>query len=151
MALPSFVSDDGLFPGSARRGRFVGDVPVTPQARRALALLYVALQTDMCLDALGAAATTILDGSFVKDSLYASLLASLRPGDRTVFSSNAYGTASGAALLADHGARTSPAAVTVESPTPLAIPGLHDYRRRWRRLGRAAGERALPDAVGARS
>ena len=77
----------------------------------------------MCLDALGAAATTILDGSFVKDSLYASLVASLRPGDRTLFSSNAYGTASGAALLADHlGNRGTPGQRPTYEPNPRPEP-----------------------------
>ncbi|HSK39485.1 MAG TPA: FGGY family carbohydrate kinase, partial [Arenibaculum sp.] len=52
MALPSFGGEDGLFPGSAGRGRIVGPPPATPQARRALAVLYMALLTDVCLDAL---------------------------------------------------------------------------------------------------
>src|SRR4029078_6070813 len=30
LALPSFVGDDGLFPGSARRGRIIGQPPETP-------------------------------------------------------------------------------------------------------------------------
>ena len=79
MALPSFAFDDGPFPGSAGRGRIVGPPPRTPEERRALALLYVALLTDTCLDLMGSAATTVLDGSFVKDPLYASLVAALRP------------------------------------------------------------------------
>jgi sugar (pentulose or hexulose) kinase len=142
MALPSFVKDDGAFPGSAGMGRIIGPMPATQEARRALALLYVALLTDASLDALGSAPTTVLDGSFVKDRLYATLVASLRPDERILFSNDAYGTAAGAALLADHAKRTRPAPVVVQSPGPARIAGLDQYRRRWRQLAQNTGSAA---------
>lgn len=134
LALPSFVNDDGPFAGSAGRGRIAGPQPGTPEERRALALLYVALLTDVCLDRMGASATTVLDGSFVTDPTYASLVAALRPGRKILFSTDAYGTAAGAALLADHDLRAGPARVSLETPAPLHIPGLELYRQRWREL-----------------
>ena len=132
MALPSFVNDDGPFRGSALRGRIVGPRPDSPGERRAVALLYVALLTDICLDLMGAGEMTVLDGSFVTDPLYASLVAALRPGRPIVFSTDAYGTAAGAALLADHGKRGGPVQVALETPAPLHLPGLELYRQEWR-------------------
>jgi sugar (pentulose or hexulose) kinase len=133
-ALPTFAFDDGAFPGSAGRGRIVGPPPDTREERRALALLYVSLLTDTCLDLMGSAATTVLDGSFVKDPLYASLVAALRPGRRTLYSTESYGTAAGAALLLGHETRDRPANVALQTAPPLQIPGLEGYRRRWRDL-----------------
>jgi sugar (pentulose or hexulose) kinase len=134
MALPSFVEQDGVFPGSAMRGRIIGPPPATPAERRALALLYVALLTDVCLDRLGAEGTVVLDGSFARDPLYPALVAALRPGCRVLFNTDAYGTASGAALLADHPRRTGVAPVAVEPAPVVTVPGLAEYRQTWRRL-----------------
>lgn len=138
MALPSFAFDDGPFPGSAGKGRIAGPAPDGADERRALAVIYVALLTDFCLDLMGSAATTVLDGSFVRDPLYPSLVAALRPGAATVFSLDANGTAAGAALLVGHESRTSPAPVRLERPAPLGIPGLSAYRDRWRELAASA-------------
>jgi hypothetical protein len=132
MALPSFVEQDGVFPGSAMQGRIAGPAPATPAERRALALLYVALLTDVCLDRLGAEGTIVLDGSFAKDPLYPALVAALKPGRRVFFNTDAYGTASGAALLADHPRRTGPAPVAVEPAPVVGIAGLTNYRDTWR-------------------
>ena len=132
MALPSFVEQDGVFPGSAMQGRIVGPPPATPAERRALALLYVALLTAVCLDRLGAEGTIVLDGSFTKDPLYPALVAALRPGRRVIFNTDAYGTASGTALLADHPRRTGLAPVAVEPARPIEIAGLAAYRDTWR-------------------
>jgi hypothetical protein len=49
-----------------------------------------------------------------------------------VFNTDAYGTASGAALLADHPRRTSVAPVAVEPARGVAIAGLAAYRDAWR-------------------
>ena len=79
MALPSFGNEDGLFPGSRTKGRITGPPPTTPEERRALAVLYTALLTSVCLDALRSEKLVILDGSFVRDPLYAALVAAFRP------------------------------------------------------------------------
>jgi sugar (pentulose or hexulose) kinase len=138
MALPSFVEQDGVFPGSAMQGRIVGPAPSTPADRRALALLYVALLTDVCLERLGAEGTIVLDGSFAKDPLYPALVAALKPGRRVVFNTDHYGTASGAALLADHPRRTSVAPVAVEPARAVDIAGLAAYRDAWRRVAESS-------------
>jgi len=139
MALPSFGNDDGLFPGSAGQGKIVGPAPVDTAERTALAILYAALLTLECLDALGANELVVLDGSFLKNPFYAALVGALRPGCRTLFSLEAYGVASGAALLATHEARTQPATIELcqaEDLGPLE-PALLDYAAGWRTLSHA--------------
>jgi sugar (pentulose or hexulose) kinase len=133
-ATPCFGEEDGLLPGRARRGTFVGPPPRNAPERRALALLATALLTDLLLDALGSVGTVILDGTFVRDPLYPALIAALRPGNGVKYNLHGYGTAAGAALLAGQDDRTAPAPLDVEAPAPLDISGLPAYRARWRAL-----------------
>jgi sugar (pentulose or hexulose) kinase len=139
MALPSFSNDDGLFPGSAGKGRIVGPAPVDATERTALAILYTALLTLECLDALGADDLVVLDGSFLRNPLYSALVAALRPGYRTLFSLEPYGVASGAALLATHETRPGPVTIALRQPEDLGSLGtaLLDYATRWRALSHA--------------
>lgn len=134
LALPSFGDDDNLFPGRSGRGAIVGPAPRTPAERRALGVLYTALLTDACLDALGTRCGVVLDGPFVADPLYGALVAALRPQCSVRTSAEAAGPAAGAALLATHAARTAPVAAALTPPPPLDIPGLAAYRARWQRL-----------------
>lgn len=138
-ALPSFSGDDGQFPGSARRGRVVGPAPSTPEERKALAVLYTALLSLECITALGSERQVALDGSSLRDPLYASIIAALRPGYETHINAESYGVAVGAALLADHETREGPAPLSLL--TPEAFPGdagaLRSYHARWRDLAAA--------------
>lgn len=131
MALPSFGNEDGLFPGSKARGRIAGLPPETPEERRALAVLYTALLTSVCLDALRSEKLAVLDGSFVRDPLYAALVAAFRPGSPTLFNLNSQGTAAGSALLATHETRTAPVPIALEQPPALNLDSLTAYRARW--------------------
>lgn len=133
MALPAFGPDDALFPGRAGAGRIVGEGAGDAPGRRALAVIYAALLTDLCLDLLGGEGLAVLDGSSLADPLYAALIAALRPGQRIATNAEPYGTAAGAALLADHATRITAAAVTLRDPAPFAHPGLAAYRAHWRR------------------
>lgn len=131
MALPSFVDWDGVFPGSAGRGRIEGPAPEGPGGSRALALLYAALVTRACLDALDPGRPAVVDGTFLRDPLFAPLLAALRPGAGVLTSAEPYGIAAGGALLAGHAARRAPAGIPLARAAPLRVPGLDDYARRW--------------------
>jgi len=133
-AVPCFGEEDGLLPGRARHGSFVGLPPEGAAERRAVALLTTALLTDLLLDALGSAGPVILDGSFVGDPLYAALVAALRPGQSVSANLHGYGTAAGAALLAGHTTRIAPAPLTLTAPAALDLPGLSTYRASWRAL-----------------
>lgn len=136
MALPTFGSDDGLFPGTARQGRFTGTLAELPEARFTLAVLYAALLTVTCLDDFPAARSVILDGNFVTDPLYGRLVARLMSGSKVLVSRNTTGTATGAAMLASHESRTRPAPLAIEQPDADGLPDLSSYRARWRTLTR---------------
>lgn len=131
LALPTFGSDDGLYPGTAGRGAIEGPLKDEAAARGTLALLYCALIADRCLDGT-ASATVVLDGSFARDPLYAALIAALRPDRAVRVNLDHYGTATGAALLAGHEARSGPAPLDLATTQPLSLPGLDAYRARWR-------------------
>jgi sugar (pentulose or hexulose) kinase len=131
MALPSFGNEDGLFPGSATQGRITGPTPTTPEERRALAVLYTALLTSVCLDALRSEKLVVLDGSFVRDPLYAALVAAFRPNHPTLFNLNSQGTAAGSALLATQLTRAAPVPIPLEKPPAINLPNLTGYRARW--------------------
>jgi sugar (pentulose or hexulose) kinase len=98
---------------------------------RPLAVLYTALLTSVCLDALRSEKLVILDGSFVRDPLYAALVAACRQDRPTLFNLNSQGTAAGSALLANHETRTEPVPIPLEKPPALNLPGLITYRARW--------------------
>lgn len=131
LALPTFGSNDGQFPGSAGRGRLVGPPPEGPEERHALAVLYCALLAVTCGSTLDPARPWVLDGSFLRDPAFAGLVAALRPGRATSTAPESYGIASGAALLC-----RPPGIVHIDlSPAPaLPLPGLDDYAARWRAL-----------------
>ncbi len=81
MALPAFSDQGGPFAG--RRGSIVGPVPVTPEARTALAAAYVALMTAHMLDRLAAPGDLIVEGGLTPDAcLRRAVLAGLMPGRR---------------------------------------------------------------------
>jgi sugar (pentulose or hexulose) kinase len=125
MALPGFAGQSGPFAG--RVGRVVPDGAAPSPA---LAVLYIALMTDWCLERLGAAGPVIVEGSFVRTPLYAPLLAALGPSRRVLVSADTTGTVGGAVLLAgwpDAWPEGAPSAVTA-----LDLPGLGPYRERWR-------------------
>ncbi len=139
MAMPSFGDDDGLFPESAGRGRISGPPPETPIERKALALLYCALLTAECVEALGPGPLVVLDGSFLRDPLYARLVAALMPSRRVRFNLDAYGVASGAALLANEGRRQAPAPLSLADPGSIShlSPAVAVYASQWRARARA--------------
>lgn len=134
MALPSFGSNAGQFPGSAGRGRILGPPPESPEERLALAVLYAALLAVACAQMLDAARPWVLDGSYLRDPAFAGLIAALRPGRITLTAPESYGIAAGAALLCRPPGLV-PLALT--EALPLGLPGLTEYAARWRAL---AGE-----------
>ena len=137
MAMPTFGSDDGLFPGTAGRGRLLGPAPETDDERRSLATLHSALLATECLDALGQGETVILDGAYVGEPLFSGLMAALNPGRVVLLNRQADGVAVGAARLASYGARISSGHRPVEAQA-LHLSGLQEYARDWRHRARHA-------------
>jgi sugar (pentulose or hexulose) kinase len=129
LAVPSFIGEDGLFPGAAHRGRVVGPAPETPAEWQALAVLYAAFSANRCLDALGSSKRIIIDGGFAANLPFARCLAALRPSQRVFVSQSPDGTALGAALLWRRFARRFPvSSVVLEAVTPLGEAGFNRSR-----------------------
>jgi sugar (pentulose or hexulose) kinase len=143
IVLPSFVDYDGVFPGSAGRGRTVGE-PGGTDGRIALATLYNALVADVCLDLMRSTATVVIDGGFTADPAFARLVAALRPGQEVLVNHRGGGTAHGAALLWTHRNRGLPVRLDIERASPDALEGLPAYRAHWRRAAAEHIQRPLP-------
>jgi sugar (pentulose or hexulose) kinase len=137
LALPSFVGDDGLFPGAAHRGRITSPAPETPAEWQGLAVLYAAFSANRCLDMLGSSKRIIIDGGFAANLPFARALAALRPSQHVSVSQSRDGTALGAALLWRRFARRLPvSSVVLEAVSPLGEagfdrPGLSAAYRSW--------------------
>jgi L-fuculokinase len=125
-ALPSFSQTGGPFPG--RQG--VLTKGQTQCNAAALATIYVALMSDVCIDLAGAAGTIIVEGPAAKDEHFLSLLASLRdaPVER---SRETNGVTIGANALA-HWPRETPKPPPTDRFGPLFADEAKDYRARWR-------------------
>jgi hypothetical protein len=131
LALPGFVAFDGIFPGSAGRGRIEGGA-VDGDGRIALATLYAALTADLCLDLLRSRKRVVIDGGFTADPAFARLVAALRPGQEVLVNADGSGTAQGAALLWTHANRQLPVQLDLAPALPLTLPNLPTYRATWR-------------------
>ncbi|ALN75285.1 FGGY-family carbohydrate kinase [Aureimonas sp. AU20] len=131
LALPSFGGDDGLFPGTARRGLVEGPLAGDATVRFTLGLLYAAMLANQCLRDLPPARTLVLDGGLVRDPLFGAILAALNPAARVLVNRDAHGTATGAALLAGHETRAAPAPLSAETPDVSDLPDLLSYWSHW--------------------
>jgi sugar (pentulose or hexulose) kinase len=131
MALPSFVPEGGPF--ATRKGEVVGPPVETPAERSAMASLYLALVVDVMLDLLGALPPFIAEGPSAGDGVFLAALAEFRHPGEVVASKDGTGTSAGAAILATWERRAPRAASgRTVSPPGETLPGLADYRRRWR-------------------
>lgn len=126
------------YPAFAAAGPF-GHVPAPnlpamadTAERAAVAMLYVALMTDFCLDSIQSRNDLVIDGGLAAGGVLAELLAQLRPGQVVKQAELSEGTAAGAAALAfaAHGIRM--ALPRPQPVAPAAFVGLDDYRRQWR-------------------
>ncbi len=98
LLLPAVLQGSGPFPD--RRSKWL---PVEPasQAERALAAsFYLALMTATCLDLIGAAGPTIIEGPFARNQPFTGMLAAATGRSVLTSASTTTGTTIGAALLA---------------------------------------------------
>ena len=96
IALPSFVSGSGPFP--ERQGE-IGDGIGADGERAAVASLYLALMTNICLDLIDAEGPLLIEGRFAADAVFPSALASLRRKQTVLAWTGSDGIALGAARL----------------------------------------------------
>ena len=128
-----------VLPNQGGQGGPFQDLPAAPagdlagalgeRGAAAAAALYCALMLDVTLDLVAAAGDVVIEGSFARNALLASLLASLRPDQEVYVSEDQTGTTNGALrLLAPE--LPPPAAARVQ---PLAEPApVLAHRERWR-------------------
>jgi sugar (pentulose or hexulose) kinase len=125
MILPSTVKGSGPYP--AHDPARLNDVSRSAPERNAAASLYTALMTNTCLELIGAAGPTIVEGPFSRNQAYLSALRSLT-GREIIASPGSTGTSLGAALLA--GARC-PLKPVSDDVAPLN-EAFDIYARNWR-------------------
>lgn len=127
-------------------GRIVPELS-DPVERAALAILYVSLMTDFCLDTIRSRNAIVIDGGLIAGGVLAELLAQLRPDQPVAEGAISEGTAAGAAALAfaGHG-------LTMALPQPVPMQasrytGLEEYRSAWRAQLPALGAQAVKSAA----
>jgi L-fuculokinase len=132
LAIPAFADRGGPFRTHA--GRTIGPPAASPVARAALAALYCALMTDLCLEFIDARGDLIIEGRMAANRAYVAALAALRSHQRVLVSADETGTLRGAAILLSLARGQHP---RPSSPTRCAaseIANVDDARRRWRGL-----------------
>ena len=123
--VPPLGDDGGPFDGRPHGGP-QGVPTQSDEQAVARASLYLALMTDYCFDLLQAKGPVIVEGSLTGNKAFLGALAALRRAEPVMVSSDATGTVSGAALLADV---TIPDEPEIVEPTDLPIDA---YRKTWR-------------------
>jgi sugar (pentulose or hexulose) kinase len=135
MALPSFAGTGGPFVGS--RGKLLNAEKLDDLQRGALATLYCALQSDLLLDMLGEPSTVIIDGPLTQNPLFGPTLARFRTGSiqnrnaqvscSVLNSDNRAGPTECGRLFLGHRPQSN-----LRPAQPLELPGLEEYRDKWR-------------------
>ena len=133
MALPSFTDSGGPVPRSGGRGRIVGDLPASAEARASLAALYCAQMVSEQLDAISSRHDVIVDGPFAQNPVLMAILADLRRGQQVKASDLRDGTTVGAASLAliDDG-RLPAIGLSLKLQAPPGLAGLARYHSSWK-------------------
>ena len=131
IALPAFATS-GPFQQASGQGSLLGPVPESAVGRAALAALYCALVTDVCLGLIGARGDIVVDGPFAANPVYLGVLAALRPGDQVFASDCPDGPTLGAAALA-YGAAWHGTARPLQAST-LLPDEVRAHRERWHTL-----------------
>jgi sugar (pentulose or hexulose) kinase len=125
MAFPAFAPGTGPFSNVA--GRWTKD-DLSPAAKTAVASLYAALMTEICLELLGADGASVIEGPFARNALYREALAAAT-GRPVQASDSATGTSAGAAQLVR---RKEKAAPIPTPPVQYDLSGFQRYRKLWR-------------------
>lgn len=148
-ALPSWAPS-GPFPET--KGRIVGG-DVQGEERAAVALLYVVLMTDLCLDLIRSTPKIVIDGGLARIDLYPAMLAQLRSTQTILGSAMTEGSATGAAAIAFKALGMFPFKDQTHPVAASHIEGLETYRDRWREVaeGARAAERSAMIARPGRS
>jgi sugar (pentulose or hexulose) kinase len=97
MLLPAVLQGSGPFPG--RRSEWLPVEPTSPAERAVAASFYLALMTSTCLELIGAAGATIVEGPLVGNRLFVGMVAAATGRPVLASAMTTTGTTIGAALL----------------------------------------------------
>jgi sugar (pentulose or hexulose) kinase len=129
LALPPHAPS-GPFQHPVRAGSVHSADAASGTTRAALAALYCALVTDVCLDLIEARGSVTIDGPFARNELYLGALAALRWPDPVVPSLVTDGPTLGAAMLANGG--TIHVRSVLPATEPLFAEEVRAHRDAWR-------------------
>lgn len=135
LALPPHAPS-GPFQHRARAGSVHCDDASSGATCAALAALYCALVTDVCLELIEARGPVTIDGPFARNELYLGALAALRWPDPVVASLVTDGPTLGAAMLAN--GATIQALTPLPAAAPLCAEEVRAHRAAWRTAMRDA-------------
>jgi len=127
-ALPGFNEEGGPFPGLT--GWVDTERELTASQRSALASVYCALVTDVCLDLCGSTGDIIIEGAYAKNNLLMQVLASLREGQSIFASTDSTGTTMGTAMLATDNI-PAPDLIALDAIDPHLQQKILSYRTQW--------------------
>lgn len=100
--LPSFAASGGPVAHTEAKGQIIGDLPKTTEQKYVLAILYIAMMTQLSWDYLEVGEQIIIDGPFTKNPLFLQFMALFNPNSQLYISVESNGTLLGTALLSEH-------------------------------------------------
>ena len=131
MLFPAVEPGSGPFAGRTAHWS-VPDAVLSEAELTAAASLYLALMTGVCLEMIGAAGLTLVEGPFAANALFMEMLATVT-GRGVAAAATATGTSAGAALLALPTPPSATPGARIPEPPPERRAALAAYAARWRR------------------
>ena len=127
--IPSFGEDN---PFSNMKGKITNQKKISSfEEYNNLASLYVALITDYCLEQIRSENSVIIDGGFIKNTLFLKYLSALRYKQNIFLNKDSHGTAVGAFLLCNKQSRYKLNLTKVEKSK---IEVINEYKKQWLNL-----------------
>lgn len=100
--LPSFAASGGPVAHTEAKGQIIGGLPKTTEQKYVLAILYIAMMTQLSWDYLETDGQIIIDGPFTKNPLFLQFMALFNPDAQLYISAESNGTLLGTALLSEN-------------------------------------------------
>lgn len=132
--LPSFAASGGPVANTEAKGQIIGGMPETAEQKYVLALLYIAMMTQLSWDYLEGGKEIIIDGPFTKNPLFLQFMALFNPNSQLYISAESNGTLLGTALLSenipapkDHGLKQ----VNILPEYQKISDQLFTYKQKW--------------------
>ncbi len=127
--VPSFGEDN---PFNNLKGKIINQKKINSfEEYSNLASLYVALITDYCLEQIKSKNSIIIDGGFIKNTLFLKYLSALRYKQNIFLNKDSHGTAVGAFLLCN---KKSKYKLNLTKVRKSKIEVINEYKKQWLNL-----------------